>query len=139
MDPADIALLGELRLIRYAVFLLCALLTVMLLLRAYQAFVQLREVHKLDRGEALRDMAVSYFESGKYVELVAFLKPTLRKEPNNATALYWMGRAYLEMGNIAHAKVLLNKVRVLEPGWEEKYINPYLARLENPDDNTPSL
>ena len=139
MDPAEIAMLSELSLIRNGVIAIAILLASMLLLRAFQAFVQLREINKIQKGESLRDMSVSYFEAGKYVELVAFLKPKIRKEPSNSTALYWMGRAYMELGNTAHAKVLLNKVKVLEPSWDEKYINPYLAQLEAPADTEASV
>lgn len=132
MDPSEIQFLNELELIRNGVFIIAAILAFMLLLRAVDWALRLRDRHQIQKGESIRDMAVSYFESGKNVELVAFLKPKLRKDPNNPTALYWMARAYLELGNTAHAKVLLLKVKSLEPSWDEKYINPYLAEIDEP-------
>lgn len=130
MEPSEIQLLNELILIRNGVFMIGGLLAAMLIVRVVQAAMRLREMHQVQKGESIRDMSVSYFESGKFVELVAFLKPKLRKDPNNTTALYWMARAYIELGNTAHAKVLLLKVKSLEPSWDEKYINPYLAEID---------
>lgn len=131
MEPFEIQILNELTHIRQGVLLIAALLVLMLLVRAAQAVFRLREVNQIQKGESLRDLAVSYFESGRFVELVAFLKPRLRKDPNNPTALYWMARAYIELGNTAHARVLLLKVKSLEPSWDEKYVNPYLIQLED--------
>ncbi|MFK7975549.1 MAG: tetratricopeptide repeat protein [Halioglobus sp.] len=132
MEPSELQIINELVLIRNGVLAIACLLSLMLIIRAVQAAFRLRDMHQVQQGESIRDLAVSHFESGKFIELVAFLKPKLRKDPNNATALYWMGRAYLELGNTAHAKVLLLKVKRLEPSWDEKYIDPYLEALDEP-------
>lgn len=131
MDPVELQMLNELSLIRAGVLLIAGFLALSLIIRAVQAVMGLVDFNKVKKSESIRDLAVSHFESGKFVELVAFLKPKLRKDPNNSTALYWMARAYLELGNTAHAKVLLLKVKSLEPSWDEKYIEPYLSAIED--------
>lgn len=131
MEASEIQVLNELILIRQIALVIALLLAATLIIRALQAALKVRELYTIQKGESIRDMAVSYFESAKYVELIAFLKPKIRKDPNNSTALYWMARAYIELDNRAHAKVLLLKVKSLEPSWDEKYINPYLAELED--------
>ena len=98
--------------------------------RAAQAGAKLYEINKSRTEESTRDVSIEFFNDGKYRELVAYLKPKIRKEPNNATVLYWLARAYLELGDKSHSRVLFIKVRTLEPSWDKKYIVPYLSTLE---------
>lgn len=130
MEPSEIEMLRELTLIRHAVTIVAVLLACTLIVRVLQSSLKFRDGHNIRKGESIRALAVEYFDAGQFVELVAYLKPKIRKEPNNSTALYWLARAYLELDNKAHAAVLLRKVKALEPGWDEKYIAPYIDEAE---------
>ncbi|GAA6143443.1 tetratricopeptide repeat protein [Hydrogenophaga sp. 5NK40-0174] len=70
-------------------------------------------------------VASSYYEAANYQKLVSHCHRKLRTHPNHATAIWWLARAELQLGRLEEAKVLFDKVSVLEPTWRQTHVEPF--------------
>ena len=63
---------------------------------------------------------------GKLPELIKHCEEKLKEYPNHSNAIWWLGKAKHEIGQKNEAKLLFERLLVLEPSWKNGYIDPYL-------------
>lgn len=70
--------------------------------------------------------AIVLVERGDATGAIRILEPMARREPRNARALYWLGRALLADGRASDASPLLERAAALEPNRADDHL--WLAR-----------
>jgi len=125
----DNQIINELAVIKGLLVWVVILLTLMLSSNILKALSRLILNLRANLNEAIRINSISMFDKAEYDNLVKYLEPKLKKKPNNATATFWLARAYLEQGNTEMAKGLFLKLKHIEPAWEEEFVSPYLDRI----------
>jgi tetratricopeptide (TPR) repeat protein len=77
---------------------------------AYEAAVKQREAFP----EAWNGLGYSLRQQGKYAEAIKAYDRALKLRPNYAEALEYLGEAYVKMGNLDDARVVLGRLEPLD-------------------------
>jgi len=125
----DNQIISELAVIKGLLVWVVILLTLLLSGNILKVLSRLIFNLRSNLNDAIRMNSVSMFDKAEYDDLVEYLAPKLKKKPNNATATYWLARTYLEQGKNELAESLFLKLKQIEPAWEEDYVTPFLARI----------
>jgi tetratricopeptide (TPR) repeat protein len=83
---------------------------------AYREAIKLRA----DFPEALNGLGYALRHQKKYDESVRAYQEALRLRPDYAEALEYLGEAYVQMGRIADAQAVLDRLRPLDPKEAEE-------------------
>jgi len=73
-----------------------------------------------------KDNANDLYSKGEYEKLVEHCNDRLNEMPNDAHAVWWLARSYIELEDYEEAKKLFIKVGQIEPSWKSEYVDPYL-------------
>ena len=83
------------------------------------------------RTDSFVRICMQMFEDAEYGELREYCQSELEKRPNNASASYWLARAFLSEKNYVEAKEQFLKTVEIEPSWLKETIQPHLDAMQN--------
>lgn len=82
------------------------------------------------RNKLINTKSIEMYDRADYSALKKYLNETLNRFPNNPHAIYWMARCQLESSNLESAKKLFEKLKTLEPSWEDDCVTPFLKEID---------
>ena len=123
MDTEILQTLHEIRGLLFAITIIAGIGIAVWVLRAgTQIAANLRSV--VDAG--WQRTATALFEKKQYEALSSYCQTRLREAPNNALALWWLGRACRELGQHELAQQHFRRALEIYPTWKSS-IDPYLV------------
>jgi len=126
MENESIIILSEIRTILYAILGIVSAIGITFVIRS---IIVIRSSVKEAKRDVFKELANDLLEEGNVSELISYCNDTLIKKPNNALALWWLGKAYFQKEDYINAKECFRKVLLTEPDWEKSHIEPYLKKI----------
>ena len=123
MDAEILQTLHEIRGLLFAITVMAGIGLVVWVLRAgTQVAANLRSAV----AAAWTRSATALFEKKKYEALSSYCQARLQEAPNDALALWWLGRACRELGQHELARQHFRRVVEIYPSWKSS-VDPYLG------------
>ena len=82
------------------------------------------------RNRLINKRSSEMHDRADYEALETYLNETLERFPNNPHAVFWMARCQLDSSNLESAKELFNRLKTLEPSWEDQCVTPFLKEID---------
>lgn len=124
---AQLILLQE---IKTAVWVLVYIVGAGVLLSLLRAVAASYRTIKSELANAFTNTATSMFERGKYEALIKYCLEHLEKNPKEAYAYWFLGKAHFQIKEYDKAVKYLNKAKEIFPTWEKEWIGPFLEKIE---------
>lgn len=119
-----------LREIRTAVWILIYVVGAGVFLSFLRAVVASYRTIKSELANAFYNSASSMFERGKYESLIKYCLEHLEKNPREAYAYWFLGKAHFQTKEYDKAIEYFNKAKEIYPSWEKEWVGPFLEKIE---------
>lgn len=126
------ALISELQSIK---FILAGILVILILLLGCMIMAAIGnfQARKNEFSKIVRDSFVSDVQelddAGKYTEMIERCESRISQYPNDVVARYFLGVALNKSGRPGEALSAFARVREIDPAWERKYVEEYMADI----------
>ena len=124
---AQLALLQE---IRSAVWILVYLVGAGVLLSFVRAVAASYRTIKTELASAFSNTASAMFDRGQYDSLIKYCYEHLKKNPKEAYAYWFLGKANHQLKKYDKAVEYLNKAKEIYPSWEKDWVDPILKKIK---------
>jgi tetratricopeptide (TPR) repeat protein len=124
---AQLTLLQE---IRSAVWILVYLVGAGVLLSLVRAVATSYRTIRTELANAFSNTASAMFDRGQYESLIKYCHEHLKKNPKEAYAYWFLGKAHHQLKKYDKAVEYLNKAKEIFPSWEKDWVGPILEKIE---------
>lgn len=84
------------------------------------------------------ERVVMLMDQGKSEEAIALAEERISKFPADSLAHWYLGRASYDVGELERALACMNKVRELQPSWDESHTVPFIKAIERKQAGIPA-
>lgn len=81
---------------------------------------------------------VMLMDQGKSEEVIALAEERISRFPADSLAHWYLGRASYDVGELDRALACMNKVRELQPSWDESHTVPFIKAIERKQVGIPA-
>jgi len=116
--------------------IICYSYILSLVVRAYIFVRKSKKQAKQEMFNSFNQQLGDLFTQGLVKDVVDVCEERLKTEPNNTTALFWIMRVSFLDKHWTKVNELINKIRLLDPGAADGYLEPYIKTINDAGLNT---
>lgn len=121
--------LSALQDIRIALYILTAAVITGVVVNIIRGYFQVKNSLRRELDKLFSEESEHLFGNGSYDKLIAYCEEKLKEKPNDSYALWYLAKAHYQKNQFRVAKQFFEKLAKTEPSWEEIYVRPYLAKI----------